>query len=345
MISVAATAVGIPFNIAMPKLTDVYPNSLGWVLVVLGVGSVVGVVAVMGFKRVSQFSSICVPWMFLVFIAGAIAVLPQLGEVNSISDFWTIAQTKIWTGTPVEGQEQLGMMHIIFFAWFCNLAMHIGLSDMALFRYAKNWKYGFYSALGMYLGHFLAWICSGIMVAAYGAKIEPGLMAYSACGLAGAIAVVIAGWTTANPTIYRSGLALQIVTPNWPRWVTTVIAFVTATILACFPAFVMNLLDFVAIYGIILMPIGAVVFAEHWIFPMIGLKQYWAEERGVLINWPALITWVAVLMTCWYPMGWIGLHLFFRWLPGYILALVLYIVLCMIWGVGRSAQPAQGGTA
>ncbi|MBZ0255838.1 hypothetical protein K8I31_07230 [bacterium] len=345
MISVAATAVGIPFNIAMPKLTDVYPNSVGWVLVVLGVGSVVGVVAVMGFKRVSQFSSICVPWMFLVFIAGAIAVLPQLGEVNSISDFWTIAQTKIWTGTPVEGQEQLGMMHIIFFAWFCNLAMHIGLSDMALFRYAKNWKYGLYSALGMYLGHFLAWICSGIMVAAYGAKIEPGLMAYSACGLAGAIAVVIAGWTTANPTIYRSGLALQIVTPNWPRWVTTVIAFVTATILACFPAFVMNLLDFVAIYGIILMPIGAVVFAEHWIFPMIGLKQYWAEERGVLINWPALITWVAVLLTCWFPMGWIGLHLFFRWLPGYILALGLYIVLCMIWGVGRSAQPAQGGAA
>jgi len=41
------------------------------------------------------------------------------------------------------GQEKLGFWHILFFAWFCNLAMHIGLSDMAVFRYAKRWTSAF----------------------------------------------------------------------------------------------------------------------------------------------------------------------------------------------------------
>ena len=41
---------------------------------------------------------------------------------------------------------------------------------------------------------------------------------------AGAVAVVIAGWTTSNPTLYRAGLALQAVTPNWPRWAVTLVA-------------------------------------------------------------------------------------------------------------------------
>ena len=350
MISVAATAVGIPFGIAMPSLGDSWPNSAGWVLTVLGVGAVAGCVAVLGFKRISQFSALCVPWMFLVFVAGAAAVLPRLGEIHSLHDLWGIASTRVWDGVPREGQEKLGFWHIVFFAWFCNLAMHAGLSDMALFRYARSSLYGLYSSLGMYLGHYLAWICSGVMVAAYGYRIEPGPMAYSACGAAGAVAVVIAGWTTANPTVYRAGLALQIATPGWPRWATTLAAFGTATVLACFPAFVMNLLDFVAIYGIVLMPVGAVVFAEHWIFPRIGLRRYWAEERRMLINWPALITWAAALLACWWPMSALGLHLFFRWLPGYLLALVLYPCLAALFGAGRRAPRGaraipEGGAA
>ncbi|MEW6234311.1 MAG: hypothetical protein AB1656_02895 [Candidatus Omnitrophota bacterium] len=364
MIAVAATAVGIAFNIDMPSLSDKYPNSIGWVLTVWLVGAVVATVAVLGFKRVSQFSAVCVPWMFLVFIAGAIAILPQVGDVQSLSGFWEVAKTKIWTGVPATDSngvqlEKYGLWHIIFFAWFCNLAMHVCLSDMALFRFAKHWSYGLYSSLGMYLGHFLAWICSGIMMAGYAsqkgflpsefAKIAPGDMAFAACGLAGGLAVVLAGWTTANPTIYRAGLALQIVTPNWPRWKMTIVAFIVATTLACFPLFVMKLLDFVAIYGLILMPIGAVVFAEHWLFPLLGLQQYWVEKKKLAFSWPALITWLGVLAICFpasqmtngvlkTPMDYIGVHLFFRWLPGYFISLIAYIVLASLWGAKQTER-------
>ncbi len=228
------------------------------------------------------------------------------------------------------------MWHILFFAWFANLAMHVGLSDMALFRYAKRWTYGLYSAFGMYPGHMLAWICSGIMVAAANREMDPGLMAYQAAGLAGVGAVLLAGWTTANPTLYRAGLALQIVTPNWPRWKITLVAGAVTTILACFPVFFLKLLDYVALYGLILMPIGAVVFAEHWILPKLGIQQYQAEKKGWIFNWNAAAVWVGTLALCYY----MPIHLFFRWLPGYFIALIAYVILQRIADRGRGEASA-----
>ena len=164
MIAVAATAVGIPFNMPMPGLNDMYPNSFEWVVVVLSVGTVVTLLAILGFKQIARFSKIAAPWMFLVFVACGIAVLPQLG-VNSVGDFWRVANETIWTGVPQEGQSKFTFWHVMFFAWFCNMAMHIGMADMTILRYAKKWQYGFFSAFGMYLGHFVAWIASGILVA------------------------------------------------------------------------------------------------------------------------------------------------------------------------------------
>lgn len=326
MISVSATAVGLAFKIPTPALTDVLPNSVGWVVITFCVGFVVTLFAILGFERVSKFSQVCSPWLFAIFIAGALALLPSLGEIRSLGDFWHLAQTKIWNGIPTAGQEKYTFWHILFFAWFANLAMHVGLSDMALFRYAKNWKYGFFSAFGMYPGHMLAWICSGIMVAAVAREMNPGMMAYTAAGFAGAVAVVIAGWTTSNPTMYRAGLALQIATPNWSRWKVTLVAGAVTSVVACFPVVFMRLLDFVALYGLLLMPIGAVVFAEHWLFPKLGLPQYRAESQNMFINWPAFITWILTLVIVFC----LPIHMFFKWLPGYFIAQVLYIGLSWV---------------
>jgi len=201
--------------------------------------------------------------------------------------------------------------------------MHVGLSDMALFRYARKWTYGLYSAFGMYPGHMLAWIASGVMVAAVGREMHPGLMAYEAVGVAGVAGVLFAGWTTANPTLYRAGLALQTVTPGWPRWKITLLAGTVTTALAAFPVFFLKLLDYVAIYGLILMPIGAIVFAEHWLFPLLKIEQYRAEKRGWTFNLTALVVWLGTLAVVLV----LPLHLYFRWLPGWAVALVSYTVL------------------
>jgi len=174
-------------------------------------------------------------------------------------------------------------------------------------------------------------MCWGGVGGAAKRAMDAGLVAYQAAGLAGVGAVLLAGWTTANPTLYRAGLALQIVTPDWPRWKVTLIAGAVTTVLACFPVFFLKLLDYVALYGLILMPIGAIVFAEHWILPKLGIEQYQAEKKGWLFNWNATIVWIGTLIICYY----MPIHLFFRWLPGYFIALISYVVLQRITDAKR----------
>jgi len=95
------------------------------------------------------------------------------------------------------------------------------------------------------------------------------------------------------------------------------------TVLSCFPVFFVRLLDYVAIYGLVLMPIGAVVFAEHWIFPALKIPQFQAEKKKQAFNWKALGVWLGTLVICYF----MPLHLYFRWLPGYFLALIGYTLL------------------
>jgi NCS1 family nucleobase:cation symporter-1 len=158
-------------------------------------------------------------------------------------------------------------------------------------------------------------------------ELDPGSVATTALGISGAIAVVIAGWTTSNPTIYRAGLALQVTTPNWPRWLVTLLAGAVTTIIACFPFVFTKLLGFVALYGLLLMPIGAIVFVEHWIFPRIGLTQYWISRKGELVNRPALIAWGATLAAALVVVLTGVLHLFFLIIPVWVCSAILYIVL------------------
>ncbi len=329
MIAVSATAVGIPFDIPMARLTDWLPTNLAWVLIVLAVGMATTIVATLGYEQVSRFANIAAPWMILVFLAAAIAVLPELG-VNSPGDFWHAAETKIWPGAPLAGQSKFSFWHVMFFAWFCNMAMHIGMADLSIFRYARSWKSGFTSAGGMFVGHYLAWIASGILYAVFLQKSQnslefaPGPIAYYAAGITGAACVIVAGWTTANPTIYRAGLAVQAIMPRSKTWKVTLIVGLITTTAACFPALVMRLLDFVALYGLLLMPMGAVIFIDYYLLPKLGLKSDFAEKAGLKANWAAAGAWVLTLAACLFINLWFGLEVFFLGLPGWFVAVALY---------------------
>src|SRR5688572_15623502 len=331
MIAVSATAIGIPFNIPMPMLTDFYPTSIGWVVTVFVVGSVITLVAILGYERIARFANIAAPWMIAVFLAAAIAVLPELG-VQSFGDFWRAANEVIWTGVPMEGQSKFTFWHVMFFAWFCNMAMHIGMADMSILRYAKKWTYGFTSAAGMFVGHFLAWMASGILYAVYlqhgdSSEFAPGPISVYAAGFAGAACVVIAGWTTANPTIYRAGLAIQAMMPKTTTWKVTLVGGLVTTIAACFPALVMKLLDFVALYGLILMPMGAIIFADFYLSGKFGFVSNYAVRAGTGFNIAAALTWLLSLAFCLGLNIFAGVEIFFLGLPGWFVAIILYGVL------------------
>lgn len=329
MVAVAATAVGIPFNIEMPTLNDLYPSSMGWILTVLGVGAVITTMAILGFDALARFAKVAAPWMFFVFVAAAIAVLPRLGVELGSGNFWQLANEKIWTGAAESGQSQFRIYHVIFFTWLANAAMHLGMSDLTILRYAKKWQYGFSSAVGMFLGHYVAWIASGILYAAI-KSAAPGVTAFEAIGLTGAICVVIAGWTTANPTLYRAGMALQVAS-GWSRWKVTLIAGLVTTSAALFPALVMKLLDFVALYGLILIPMGSVIFADFYLIPRLGLREYYAESKGILFNWAAGATWIIMLASALLMNFYFHIELYFLPIPVWIISVGVYLLFSKIY--------------
>ena len=351
MITVSATAVGVWFNFPMPGLNDLYPNSIGWVLAVLAVGAMISVVAAWGYDTVSKVANIAAPWMVLVFLGFGIIGMRQFievtgAEVNSLSGLWGLCQEHIWKGgAPLPGQVKFTFWHVTFFAWFCNMAMHVGMSDLSVLRFAKKPWYGVASASGMYVGHFMAWLAASILYALQlhmdpsNTNVLPGPLAYRAAGVAGLICVIVAGWTTANPTIYRAGLAFQAILPKKSRFAVTIGTGLLATLAGMFPAIAMRLLGFVALYGLVLMPMGAVIFTDFWIFPKLGLKQYYAEHRGLKINVAAGIAWLATLAICvaLVKSGNPIFQLYFVALPGWFIASLLYIVMSKLTQKGAEA--------
>ena len=345
MVTVNATAVGVWFDISMPQLSDLYPNSVGWVVAVAAMGVLITIVAAYGYQVVARIANIAAPWMTLVFIGYGLVGLRQIG-ITSFDGFWSQAQTLIWTGgDPLPGQVKFTFWHVMFFAWFCNMAMHIGMADLSVFRYAKKSWYGIATASGMYLGHFVAWMAASILYAVQlrsggGTAVLPGPMAYSACGIAGLVCVIVAGWTTANPTIYRAGLAFQAVAPRSSRYTVTLVTGAIATVAGMFPAIAMKLLDFVSLYGLVLMPMGAVVFIDFWFSERFGFASNYAERSGTSFNVAAGLAWALTLATCLAIVFSGYLQIYFVGLPGWFLAAGLYIVISRLTQKQAALSPA-----
>ncbi|MGB3465781.1 MAG: hypothetical protein WBA74_10940 [Cyclobacteriaceae bacterium] len=336
MITVSATAVGIPFNMQMPTLSDLYPTSITWVLIVVVIGVIISLIAAKGYDAVSQFANIASPWMVMVFLACGIVALKQL-NVGSLGEFW-----EVWGNgsEPFPGQTKYTFWHVVFFAWFCNAAMHIGMADLSVFRYAKKASSGWTTSAGMYIGHFMAWISASLLYAVFiqspeavaslangdAPPVAPGPMAYQAVGISGLALVLVAGWTTANPTIYRAGLAFQAILPKASTFKVTLIAGGLATVAGIFPAFAMKLLGFVAVYGFILAPVGAIIFFEHYFATKIGISENYAERKNITFNWAVLLAWL-ISMGIFYTIAEIfGLFLSFLTFPAWLTCGLLYMV-------------------
>lgn len=337
MITVSATAVGIPFDMEMPKLTDTMPNSLTWVVVVLAIGACIALIASKGYDMVSRAANWMSPVIVLAFLACGIVALNQL-EVDSFAEFWAI-----WGegSTPFPGQIKYTFWHVVIWSWFANAAMHVGMSDLSVFRFARKAGSGWTTAAGMYVGHYMAWIAAALLYAVYlksaeaqaflaageAPTVAPGPMAYNALGIFGIIAVILAGWTTANPTIYRAGLAFQAVIPKVSTFWVTIIAGTLATVAGLFPAFAMKLLDFVALYGFILAPVGAVIVFDHFFAKKAGIEPFYAEKAGLKINNAVLIAWVGSFGLFYFISVQFNIFLSFVTLPAWLLCGGLYLLL------------------
>ncbi len=336
MITVSATAVGIPFDMEMPKLTDTTPNGPTWIIIVIIIGAVISLIASKGYDTVSKAANWMSPIIVLAFLASGIVALNQLG-VASFSDFWNI-----WGegSEPFPGQLKFTFWHVVIWSWFANAAMHVGMSDLSVFRFAKTASAGWTTAAGMYVGHYMAWIAAALLYAVYlkspeaqaflsngeAPPVAPGPLANNAIGIFGIIAVVLAGWTTANPTIYRAGLAFQAIMPKLSTFWVTIIAGTVATIAGLFPAFAMKLLGFVALYGFILAPFGAVIVFEHFFHKQAGIVKNYAEVANIQFNRSVFLAWAISFGLFYFISIQFDVFLSFVTLPAWLLCGVLFLV-------------------
>ena len=337
MITVSATAVGIPFDMPMPKLTDTLPNGSTWIVIVLLIGIAISVIAAKGYDTVTKAANWMSPIIVLAFLACGVVALGQLG-VSSFSDFWNI-----WGegSEPFPGQIKYAFWHVTIWSWFANAAMHIGMSDLSVFRYAKKPKAGWATAAGMYVGHYMAWIAAALLYAVYlkspeaqamlnngeAPPVAPGPLANNAIGIFGIIAVVLAGWTTANPTIYRAGLAFQAILPKLSTAKVTLLAGSLATVAGLFPAFAMKLLGFVALYGFILAPFGAVIVFEHFLHKQTGIVKNYAEKANLSFNNSVFFAWLTSFGLFYFISVQFDVFLSFVTLPAWLLCGILFLVL------------------
>ena len=353
MITVSATAVRVLFDI--PPQTYPYPTNIYFVLIAASASVIAVLVAYYGFNVVAEFATICTPWLMVMFTAGGMVLIPSLNEtltgyttLASFSDFVNLAGTTVFTGINAEGEPGIGLVEVIGFAWAANTFAHFGLIDMALLRYAKKSVYGLCTATGMMFGHYIAWISAALMGAATAsimklsiAVISPGDVAYYALGATGFVIVIIAGWTTANPNLYRAGLAAQAVFPNVARQKVTLVVGAVVVVGSCFPFIYRQILPILAYAGLVLVPIGGIVFAEQHIFPRLGYKSNWHRLKGLKDNKPALITW-AVCLVFGFGLDAIGIIYFvYLFLPTWVVSIVCYTLLAKAAGADQSHPEAE----
>ncbi len=344
MITVSATAVRFAFDI--PAQLNWYPTNTWFILIVFIVGIVVVAIALYGFNAVSEFSGICAPWLFVMFTSGAMVLLPALSlDVlhktlpGGWADFISIGDQSIWTGINSDGKPGIGLVEVIGFAWAANTITHFGLIDMALLRYAKKKSYGYATSTGMLFGHYIAWIAAGIMGAGTAVilgksivALDPGDVAYYALGWSGFIIVIVAGWTTAITNLYRAGLAAQAIFFNHSRKQTTIIVGLVTVAIACFPFVFSQILPLLTYAGLLVVPVGAIVFAEHQIFPRIGYTRYWSSYKKLHFSMPAVASWCLGL-AFGFGLNFLNvISFFYLFIPTWFFTIAIYTLLAGKYG-------------
>ncbi|WP_411029976.1 purine-cytosine permease family protein [Spongiimicrobium sp. 3-5] len=347
MVTVSATAVRFAFDI--PAQLNWYPTNFWFILIVFGVGIVVVSIAIYGFNAVSEFSGICAPWLFVMFASGAMVLLPALSVAvlektlpSGWNDFIALGNQSIWTGIDSNGEPGIGLIEVIGFAWAANTITHFGLIDMALLRFAKKKIYGLATSTGMMFGHYVAWIAAGIMGAGAAVilgksivELDPGDVAYYALGWSGFVIVIVAGWTTAITNLYRAGLAAQAIFYNHSRKKTTLTVGLVTIAIACFPFVFSQILPLLTYAGLLVVPVGGIVFAEHQIFPRIGYTRYWSSYRQLTFSTPAIASWVLGLL---FGFGLNALNVmsfFYLFIPTWIFTILVYTFLAARYGAKK----------
>jgi len=81
-------------------------------------------------------------------------------------------------------------------------------------------------------------------------------------------------------------------------WQSTIVVGLLATVAACFPFFTNSVIEFLSFAGILVSPMGVMVYADNFILPRIGIEAEYSyqfsgrEDACSKTNMPAVLTWI-----------------------------------------------------
>ncbi|MFP3441721.1 hypothetical protein R0K18_28720, partial [Pantoea sp. SIMBA_133] len=84
-----------------------YPTSASFVILALLVGAFTVWLTLKGFKRIANFSTVCAPWMAIMFLVSGILSIPivtHLGAEQGIDGLGNVLGALVWTGVTPEGE-------------------------------------------------------------------------------------------------------------------------------------------------------------------------------------------------------------------------------------------------
>lgn len=353
MFLIAGTALCAGLDLPPPNSDDLIVSNFEVALVIILTGAFTTVVAAFGYKVVELVSYFLTLPMFAALGYIVIKSVSELSSANGNASFADVSSKVVYNGVASEGQEKLSFIGVVLLAFIQDQIVHLGMLDLTLLRFAKTANAGWMSAFGMYLGHYFLWIGAGFLfqanVAATGSEdILPGPAAWRVAGVPGLLAILFAGWSTANPFLYAGGLALKsavsiVSDVDVSSRTITAVMGVISTILALLPIVVNNFLQFLAFAGGIITPVGAVVFTDTFILPRMKLQSEYSFSKGrdcQTVNLADTLTWVIVTIISEVNIIWAVVP--FYWTPvfAFPMAMVFYI------GLGQvMLKESAGGDA
>ena len=114
--------------------------------------------------------------------------------------------------------------------------------------------------------------------------------------------------------------------PKWSRVKVTLVAGAVASLIAVFPGLCNRFLSVAMLYGLVLMPMGAVVVADHYLMRRLGMTSSTPSGPAGAGTWPPMVAWLMSLGICVLLYALVGIQEFFLCLPGWLLAGLIYLV-------------------
>ncbi len=106
-----------------------------------------------------------------------------------------------------------------------------------------------------------------------------------------------------------------------------IIAGVLATVAGAFPNLSAQLLGFVGTYGMILGPMGAIIFVNHYFAKRLGFYEDAADATNSKFNMAVLLAWLIPAVPGLYLILAKGVFAAYLVVPAWIASAILYIIL------------------